>query len=87
MQALSVTLDNRSLGRIFTLQLTRYTLSLCQISTDVLSNYDNSKHYVYLQAVFPDRILEKIVMVSFHSVYLFIQTDMGVYTPNSRGGF
>ncbi|KAM3864598.1 complement C3-like [Diretmus argenteus] len=42
------------------------------------------KQYVYLQAQFPDRLLEKVVMVSFQSGYIFIQTDKTIYTPNSK---
>lgn len=43
------------------------------------------KQYVYLEAQFPDRLLEKTVMVSFQSGYIFIQTDKTLYTPNSKG--
>ncbi|XP_038553996.1 complement C3-like isoform X2 [Micropterus salmoides] len=42
------------------------------------------KQYVYLQAQFPDRLLEKVVLVSFQSGYIFIQTDKTIYTPNSK---
>uniref|UniRef100_A0A3P9IWJ0 Complement component c3a, duplicate 5 n=1 Tax=Oryzias latipes TaxID=8090 RepID=A0A3P9IWJ0_ORYLA len=42
------------------------------------------KQYVYLEAAFPDRTLEKVVMVSFQSGYIFIQTDKTLYTPNSK---
>ncbi|XP_054599980.2 complement C3 [Nothobranchius furzeri] len=42
------------------------------------------KQYVYLQAKFPDRELEKVVLVSFQSGYIFIQTDKTLYTPNSK---
>ncbi|XP_035862936.1 complement C3-like [Sander lucioperca] len=42
------------------------------------------KQYVYLQARFPDQRLEKVVLVSFQSGYIFIQTDKTLYTPNSR---
>ncbi|KAK9539845.1 hypothetical protein VZT92_002334 [Zoarces viviparus] len=42
------------------------------------------KQYVYLQAEFPDRVLEKVVLVSFQSGYIFIQTDKTLYTPNSK---
>ncbi|XP_033969799.1 complement C3-like isoform X1 [Trematomus bernacchii] len=42
------------------------------------------KQYVYLQAEFPDRLLEKVVMVSFQCGYIFIQTDKTIYTPNSK---
>ncbi|XP_037619840.1 complement C3-like [Sebastes umbrosus] len=44
----------------------------------------NMKQYVYLQAQFPDRLLEKVVLVSFQSGYIFIQTDKTLYTPNSN---
>ncbi|XP_027138596.1 complement C3-like isoform X2 [Larimichthys crocea] len=44
----------------------------------------NIKQYVYLQAQFPGRLLEKIVLVSFQSGYIFIQTDKTLYTPNSK---
>uniref|UniRef100_A0A673AC78 Complement C3-like n=1 Tax=Sphaeramia orbicularis TaxID=375764 RepID=A0A673AC78_9TELE len=43
-----------------------------------------AKQYVYLQAQFPDRLLEKVVLVSFQSGYIFIQTDKTLYTPNSK---
>uniref|UniRef100_UPI003AAF2771 complement C3-like n=1 Tax=Centroberyx gerrardi TaxID=166262 RepID=UPI003AAF2771 len=42
------------------------------------------KQYVYLMAQFPDRLLEKVVLVSFQSGYIFIQTDKTLYTPNSK---
>lgn len=45
------------------------------------------KQNVYLHAQFPDRLLEKVVLVSFQSGYIFIQTDKTLYTPNSRGEF
>ncbi|KAF7652290.1 hypothetical protein LDENG_00098660, partial [Lucifuga dentata] len=44
----------------------------------------NMKQYVSLQAHFPDRVLEKVVLVSFQSGYIFIQTDKTLYTPNSK---
>lgn len=43
------------------------------------------KQNVYLQAQFPGRLLEKVVLVSFQSGYIFIQTDKTLYTPNSKG--
>lgn len=45
------------------------------------------KQNVYLQAQFPGRLLEKVVLVSFQSGYIFIQTDKTLYTPNSKGEF
>ncbi|XP_028449045.1 complement C3 [Perca flavescens] len=44
----------------------------------------NIKQYVYLQAQFPDVKLEKLVLVSFQSGYIYIQTDKTLYTPNSK---
>ncbi|XP_069024453.1 complement C3-like [Embiotoca jacksoni] len=44
----------------------------------------NMKQYVYLQAQFPDRLLEKTVLVSFQSGFIFIQTDKTLYTPGSK---
>ncbi|XP_057187788.1 complement C3-like [Triplophysa rosa] len=41
------------------------------------------KQYVYLEARFPDRTLEKIVLVTFQSGYIFVQTDKTIYTPDS----
>lgn len=64
---------------------TNDVLCLLQLPTQEFNNYDNSKHYVYLQAVFPNKVLEKVVLLSFQSEYLFIQTDKNVYTPKSRG--
>lgn len=45
------------------------------------------KQYVYVQAQFPGRLLEKVVLVSFQSGYIFIQTDKTLYTPNSKGDY
>ncbi|XP_041830696.1 complement C3-like [Melanotaenia boesemani] len=42
------------------------------------------KQYVFLQASFPNRKLEKLVLVSFQFGYIFIQTDKNVYTPESN---
>ena len=43
------------------------------------------KQYVYLEAHFPDRLLEKVVLVKFDSASIFIQTDKPLYTPGSKG--
>lgn len=60
---------------------------LCaQIPTASFSRDPSAKQYVYLQAHFPDRVLEKVVMVSFQAGYIFIQTDKPLYTPDSKGG-
>ncbi|XP_070831511.1 complement C3-like [Chaetodon trifascialis] len=54
------------------------------IPADEFSKDPNMKQYVYLQAQFPNQLLEKIVLVSFQSGYIFIQTDKTLYTPNSK---
>uniref|UniRef100_A0A673L552 Anaphylatoxin-like domain-containing protein n=1 Tax=Sinocyclocheilus rhinocerous TaxID=307959 RepID=A0A673L552_9TELE len=41
------------------------------------------KQYVYLQAQFPSITLEQVVMLSFQSGYIFVQTDKPIYTPAS----
>uniref|UniRef100_A0A671YJU3 Complement C3-like n=1 Tax=Sparus aurata TaxID=8175 RepID=A0A671YJU3_SPAAU len=58
-------------------------LGQIMIPTGDFSKDPRIKQYVYLQARFPDRLLEKIVMVSFQSGYIFIQTDKTLYTPES----
>uniref|UniRef100_A0A4W5QXY5 Anaphylatoxin-like domain-containing protein n=1 Tax=Hucho hucho TaxID=62062 RepID=A0A4W5QXY5_9TELE len=40
--------------------------------------------YVYLQAEFPGIRLEKVVLVSFQTGYIFVQTDKTIYTPESK---
>ncbi|TDH08995.1 hypothetical protein EPR50_G00103770 [Perca flavescens] len=54
------------------------------IPADSFSKAPTMKQYVYLQAQFPDKVLEKVVLVSFQSGYIFIQTDKTLYTPNSK---
>uniref|UniRef100_A0A8C4YU19 Complement C3 n=1 Tax=Gopherus evgoodei TaxID=1825980 RepID=A0A8C4YU19_9SAUR len=39
--------------------------------------------YVVVKATFPQQTLEKVVLVHFHSGYIFIQTDKTIYTPGS----
>lgn len=50
-----------------------------------LDKDSTAKQYVYLLAQFPEHTLEKVVLVSFQSGYLFIQTDRTLYTPDSTG--
>ncbi|KAL7845317.1 hypothetical protein AOLI_G00235090 [Acnodon oligacanthus] len=52
-------------------------------SKDIFSDDPLEKEYVYLQAHFPSGVLEKVVLVSFQSGYIFIQTDKSIYTPSS----
>uniref|UniRef100_A0A3Q1ETH9 Complement C3-like n=1 Tax=Acanthochromis polyacanthus TaxID=80966 RepID=A0A3Q1ETH9_9TELE len=59
-------------------------LARITIPAEHFSKDPKVKQYVYLQARFPDRELEKIVLVSFQSGYIFIQTDKTMYTPGTR---
>ncbi|XP_061686215.1 complement C3-like [Syngnathoides biaculeatus] len=70
--SVTLTSDNNFQG------LGQITIPVTDFSTD-----PNMKQYVYLQAQFPDRLLEKVVLVSFQSGYIFIQTDKNLYTPDS----
>ncbi|KAK2909404.1 hypothetical protein Q8A67_005241 [Cirrhinus molitorella] len=62
-----------------------------QILTDIkipdnqnlFSDDPMEKQYVYLQAQFPSVTLEKAIMLSFQSGYIFVQTDKPIYTPAS----
>ncbi|KAM8771718.1 complement C3-like isoform 3-T4 [Acanthopagrus schlegelii] len=58
-------------------------LAEIKIPTGDFSKDPSIKQYVYLQAQFPDQLLEKVVLVSFQSGYIFIQTDKTLYTPES----
>ncbi|XP_030587731.1 complement C3-like [Archocentrus centrarchus] len=53
------------------------------IPAEHFSKDPNIKQYVYLQAQFNSRTLEKVVLVSLQSGYIFIQTDKTIYTPNT----
>ncbi|XP_042638258.1 complement C3-like [Orycteropus afer afer] len=50
-------------------------------SKDLMSNKGNT--YVIVQAAFENTLVEKVVLVSLQSGYLFIQTDKTIYTPGS----
>ncbi|XP_069623415.1 complement C3-like [Ranitomeya imitator] len=43
----------------------------------------NKKQFVYVTVKSPQCSLEKVVLVSFQSGYIFIQTDKPIYTPGS----
>ncbi|XP_055014431.1 LOW QUALITY PROTEIN: complement C3-like [Boleophthalmus pectinirostris] len=57
------------------------------IPPNSFSKDPTAKQYVYLQAAFPGYTVEKVVLVSFQSGYLFIQTDKTLYTPDSIVNF
>ncbi|XP_047433324.1 complement C3-like isoform X2 [Mugil cephalus] len=69
-----------------TLTSGKYFQELAQVTIPPgdFSKDPSVKQYVYLQAKFPDRVLEKIVLVTFQSGYIFIQTDKTLYTPNTK---
>ncbi|KAL2086307.1 hypothetical protein ACEWY4_017366 [Coilia grayii] len=50
---------------------------------DVFEEDDTVNQYVYLLAQFPGQLLERVVLVSFQSGYIFVQTDKTIYTPSS----
>ncbi|XP_062827539.1 A.superbus venom factor 1 isoform X2 [Anolis carolinensis] len=49
---------------------------------DLKKDFKN-KQYVVVQAYSPQFTLEKVVLVSFQSGYIFTQTDKPIYTPGS----
>uniref|UniRef100_A0A670KHV4 Complement C3 n=1 Tax=Podarcis muralis TaxID=64176 RepID=A0A670KHV4_PODMU len=50
----------------------------------VKTRIEPQKQYVIVVAKCPQFTLERMVLVSFHSGYLFIQTDKTIYTPGSK---
>ncbi|KAM9769651.1 complement C3-like [Menidia menidia] len=56
-------------------------LARVKIPTGELSKDPNVKQFVVLQAQFPGRLLEKVLLVSFQYGFIFIQTDKTIYTP------
>uniref|UniRef100_A0A803TP89 NTR domain-containing protein n=1 Tax=Anolis carolinensis TaxID=28377 RepID=A0A803TP89_ANOCA len=56
------------------------------IKVDLKKDFKN-KQYVVVQAYSPQFTLEKVVLVSFQSGYIFTQTDKPIYTPGSSGKY
>ncbi|KAH1187873.1 hypothetical protein KIL84_015125 [Mauremys mutica] len=56
-----------------------------QVPTKNITKDSSQNQYVVVQAKFPQQTLEKVVLVHFHSGYIFIQTDKTIYTPGSTG--
>ncbi|XP_024115560.1 complement C3 [Oryzias melastigma] len=54
------------------------------IPPEEFSRDATAKQFVSLEAEFPGFKLEKVVVVSFQSGFIFIQTDKTLYTPNSK---
>uniref|UniRef100_A0A8C8SJ63 Uncharacterized protein n=1 Tax=Pelusios castaneus TaxID=367368 RepID=A0A8C8SJ63_9SAUR len=55
------------------------------MGTAVVKVDSKQNQYVIVQARFPQQTLEQVVLVHFHSGYLFIQTDKMIYRPLSTG--
>uniref|UniRef100_A0A8C3I3A3 Complement C3 n=1 Tax=Chrysemys picta bellii TaxID=8478 RepID=A0A8C3I3A3_CHRPI len=56
------------------------------MGTAVIKVDSRQNQYVVVKATFPQQTLEKVVLVHFHSGYIFIQTDKTIYTPGSTAG-
>ncbi|XP_028821308.1 complement C3-like isoform X2 [Denticeps clupeoides] len=56
-------------------------LTEMKIPENTFNEQRRKNEYVYLQAQFPGRLLEKLILVSFQSGYIFVQTDKPIYTP------
>ncbi|XP_063305722.1 complement C3-like isoform X2 [Pelobates fuscus] len=54
-----------------------------KISAQELQNDPKNKQYVYIIVKAPECPLNKVVLVSFQTGYIFIQTDKPLYTPGS----
>ncbi|XP_053574217.1 A.superbus venom factor 1 [Bombina bombina] len=52
-------------------------------SKDLLKE-EKKKQYVYVSVKAAACPLEKVVLLSFHSGYIFVQTDKTIYTPGSK---
>uniref|UniRef100_A0A8C8STP1 Uncharacterized protein n=1 Tax=Pelusios castaneus TaxID=367368 RepID=A0A8C8STP1_9SAUR len=56
-----------------------------KVPAQLLQKDAQNKQYVYIQAKSSQFTLEKVLLLSFHSGYIFIQTDKTIYTPGSTG--
>ncbi|XP_073445804.1 venom factor-like isoform X2 [Dendrobates tinctorius] len=80
--------DDKSLHETVTnLNLTNNYLATANIKIpyDYLSSDINEKQYVIVHASSPQLFnIEKVILVSPHTGYIFIQTDKPIYTPNQN---
>uniref|UniRef100_A0A3B3DU03 Complement component c3b, tandem duplicate 1 n=1 Tax=Oryzias melastigma TaxID=30732 RepID=A0A3B3DU03_ORYME len=59
-----------------------HTLKSIQLSSSLLNREEKKNKFVYLTVRFQDHHTEeRVLMVSFHSGYIFIQTDKPIYNP------
>ncbi|KAJ8383729.1 hypothetical protein AAFF_G00215710 [Aldrovandia affinis] len=58
-----------------------HALTTIKINSEPLDRDIKTNEYVYLNAKFGSYVAEVVVMVSFHSGYIFIQTDKPLYNP------
>lgn len=66
-------------------QTPSYVLVHAQIPASKELRSEKGNKFVTVQALFGNIIVEKLVLVSLQSGYLFIQTDKTIYTPGSTG--
>ncbi|CAL8332646.1 unnamed protein product [Merluccius merluccius] len=78
-----VTLDNTTVT--LTEQNNFQAFGAIKIPANEFNNDPELKQHVVLEAKFSDGTsLKKVVLVSFQSGFIFIQTDKPLYTPNTR---
>ncbi|XP_035515263.1 venom factor-like [Morone saxatilis] len=65
-----------------------YVLKTIQLPSDRLNREEKTNKFVYLKVTFGGfHSEERILMVSFHSGYIFIQTDKPIYNPGDTVRF
>ncbi|XP_034756642.1 complement C3-like isoform X2 [Etheostoma cragini] len=65
-----------------------HALKSIQLPSDRLNREEKSNKFVYLKVVFEGyHSEERVLMVSFHSGYIFIQTDKPIYNPGDNVRF